>query len=337
MPSYPRCQIVVSGEVGVYHCVARCVRRAMLCGDDDGRSYEHRRQWIEDRLEQLAGVMAIEVCGFAVMSNHLHLVLRIRPDIADGWSAEEVAERWLRLGVRRQNTDSLSANQRQKLAGDTDRISALRQRLANLSWFMRSLCEPIARRANREDGCSGRFWEGRFKSQALLDDAAVLACSIYVDLNPIRAGVAETPESSEHTSAYRRIQAMPAAKQRPSKPPAAASSDRWLCPIAPAVASTNPTSAPSLSFLDMTLSDYLQLLDWSGRQLRENKRGVIPARLAPIFDRLGICEDHWRTTILEFGRLFRRAAGKADSLLAKVASSGLHWLAGLPSSRLAFR
>jgi hypothetical protein len=70
---------------------------------------------------------------------------------------------------------------------------------------MRCLCEPIVRRANKDDNCSGRFGVSRFKSQKLLDEAAVLACSVYVDLNPIRAGLAKTPESSHHTPAHERI------------------------------------------------------------------------------------------------------------------------------------
>ena len=99
MPAYPRSQIVPTDEVGIYHCIVRCVRRAFLCGVDpfSGRDYEHRKDWIRQRLEQLAAIFAIEICGYAVMSNHLHLILRIRPDLAQDWSDEELALRWLRL------------------------------------------------------------------------------------------------------------------------------------------------------------------------------------------------------------------------------------------------
>ena len=99
MPTYARGQIVVEDQVGVYHCIARCVRRAFLCGVDPytGQDFSHRKEWILDRMRELAGLFAIEVCGYSVMSNHLHLVLRIRPDIAGQWSADEIALRWCRV------------------------------------------------------------------------------------------------------------------------------------------------------------------------------------------------------------------------------------------------
>jgi putative transposase len=185
-------------------------------------------------------------------------------------------------------------------------LTERRERLSSISWLMRCLCEGIARRANREDSCSGRFWEGRFKCQALLDESAILACSVYVDLNPIRAGIAATPETSRFTSAYDRIQARqekmagPSAKVTSHKGEASkarqVSPDGWLSPLelASETKGRSPQAKPAtsdeqslrrasnLGFLPMKLDEYLRLLDWTGRQIRRDKRGSIPADLQPI-------------------------------------------------------
>jgi REP element-mobilizing transposase RayT len=260
MPAYARAKIVSPDEVGIYHCVTRCVRRAFLCGIDllSGKNYEHRKDWIRERLEELAAEFAIEVCGYAVMSNHLHVVLRTRPDLVRDWTDEEVAFRWKRLfpdhdPATREPVAPSELDVKMILA-DPERVKDLRERLSNLSWFMRCLCEPIARRANRDDKCSGRFFEGRFKSQALLDDAAILACSIYVDLNPIRAGIAETPEQSEYTSALDRIRSMtpvgpPTAESPATIPPnIAAHAPRDSVPA-------NPRGRPDSWLCELTLDE----------------------------------------------------------------------------------
>ncbi len=139
--------------------------------------------WIRRRLETLAGLFAVDVLGFSVMGNHIHLVLRIRPDLADEWDDQNVARRWWRLFPQRRNEQGEPVppepQDLRALVANPILLAQRRRRLASLSWFMRCLSEPVARRANREDGCTGQFWEGRFKCQALLDDAAVLACSIY--------------------------------------------------------------------------------------------------------------------------------------------------------------
>jgi hypothetical protein len=201
-------------KVGIDHCIARCVRRAFLCGDDPltGKNHDHRKEWIRAQLQKLASFFAIEVCGYAVMSNHLHVVLRVRPDLAREWTDDEVALRWRLLFPPRDEATGRQVEPEphdlSMITTDPERVAELRARLASLSWFMRCLNEPIARASNLEDQCSGRFWEGRFRSVGLLDDAAVLACSVYVDLNPIRAGVAGTPEESEFTSAFDRIRSL---------------------------------------------------------------------------------------------------------------------------------
>ena len=185
MPAYARKEIVDESDVGVYHCVARCVRRAFLCGVDlySRKNFDHRKVWVQDRLEELAAIFAVDVLGFSVMSNHIHVLLRNRPDIAQGWSDEDIARRWWQLHPLRRNEDGTPAEpepcELAAIHADPERAALLRRRLASLSWLMGSLCEPIARRSNREDRCTGRFFEGRFKSQAIIDEAALLACSIY--------------------------------------------------------------------------------------------------------------------------------------------------------------
>ena len=184
------------------------------------------------------------------------------------------------------------------IQADPERVALLRRRLASLSWLMGSLCEPIARRANREDRCTGRFWEGRFKSQAIVDEAALLACSIYVDLNPIRACVAETPETSEFTAAFERIaarrEASPVVADSAlveenvvaTEPPPAPARNAWLSPVPDAdvpreAKKPSPKAAghraSDRGFLPLTLDEYLQLLDWTGRAVRADKRGAVPA------------------------------------------------------------
>ena len=179
MPAYARRNIVDDDRVGVYHCIARCVRRAFLCGADSytGRDFSHRKAWVLDRLRELARLFGVEVCDYAVMSNHLHIVLRNRPDVARQWSDDEVAIRWRKLFPQR---DELTGEPREPnghdvamLTADAGRVALLRSRLASLSWFMRCLCEWVARKANHEEGSFGRFWAGRFKSQPLLDESAL--------------------------------------------------------------------------------------------------------------------------------------------------------------------
>ncbi|AHF04143.1 hypothetical protein MARPU_09980 [Marichromatium purpuratum 984] len=212
----PRASLVSLSDTPWYHVVTRCVRRAYLCGFDrlTGRSFEHRRGWVELRLRQLAGVFAIDVAAYAVMSNHVHLVVRLDAERASQWSDTEVLRRWRCLFrgpvvVERFLSPATRAGMTEaELEVVAGLVAIYRARLADLSWFMRVLNESIARAANREDGVRGRFWEGRFRSQAILDETALLAVMAYVDLNPIRAGIAETPEESAHTGIAARIAAL---------------------------------------------------------------------------------------------------------------------------------
>jgi len=148
-----------------------CVRRAFLCGEDrlTGRSFEHRRQWVEDRLHALAEIFGVAIWGYAVMSNHLHVVVEVVPRAAEKWSAEEVAARWLQLYSRQ---DQDAAKRAETLSGDEDRIAALRKRLCDLSWFMRCLSEPIVRAHRTSSEPRGRVQRTFLGSAFQVSDAA---------------------------------------------------------------------------------------------------------------------------------------------------------------------
>jgi len=360
----PRRLLVDPSHSGVFHCVSRCVRRAFLCGRDaySGRDYEHRRGWIRDRLRELTGLFAVEVHSYSVMSNHLHAVVRTLPQQVAGWDDEEVARRWLWLFPGRGGKQGEPPEEEaiRALCRDARKLASCRKRLADLSWFMRCLNEPIARRANREDECTGRFWEGRFKCQKLEDTGAVLACMAYVDLNPVRAGIAETPERSEFTSVQDRAAACRARRQlarAPEDPTSAqaqliaqarteARRDDWLAPLGSAGSSSGHQAPGARDVVHRSTSDaltpppllptigverYLELLDWTGRQIQAGKRGYLSAHLRPALKRLDLDVERWVENVERFGGLFYRVAGKLRHLRERAQAIGrvsLHGHAG---------
>jgi len=346
MPRLARGEYLDPHEVQVVHAIQRCVRRAFLCGDDpvSGRNHEHRRHWIRARLEFLASVFGIDCLTYTVLSNHLHIVLRSRPDIVKTWSDHEVARRWLQLFPKRRNQEGSpqqpTAAELQMITSDADRLETLRRRLSDISWWMRCTAENIARQANREDQCTGRFWEGRFKAQMLLDEASLLACAAYVDLNPVRAALARAPEDAEFTGAKDRIDDL---KQRPAGAVRGTHAwershgrrkSGWMSPLEINERTDSSGPEPERStrrasqkgFLPMSLGQYLQLLDWTGRQLQRTKRGTIPADLAPILTRIGLDTKSWCDLVQKFGRLFKRAVGTTDSLVQEAGRRGVKYM-----------
>ena len=192
-----------------YNITCRCVRRSFLCGYDrvNGKSYEHRRDFIEQRIRILSSIFAIDICAYAVMSNHYHLVVKLNPKEVEHWTHDDILGRWCSLHKGAPIVQKY-LNGEELCHAEMDAVSTCietyKKRLQSLSWFMKCLNEPIARQANREDNCTGHFWESRFKSQALLTEDAVLSAMAYTDLNPIRACMADTPEESEYTSVFGR-------------------------------------------------------------------------------------------------------------------------------------
>ena len=307
----PRKALVLLEETPYYHCVSRCVRRAFLCGIDPhtGKNYQHRRQWIVDRMKLLAETFAIDICAYAVMSNHYHIILHVNSELAARWREQEVIERWERLFTlpviiqRYRSREDLSRAERNAVS---ELVTKWRKRLHDISWFMRCINEPIARQANQEDDCTGRYWEGRYKSQALLDEKALAACMTYVDLNPIRAGIAQTPEQSEFTSIKERTQVIkssPGYLDEPNTP-------AGLLPFAGYPCQDMPKGLP------FRLKDYLELADWTGRSILNNKCGYIQGHIPPVLDRLQINPKHWLYMTQHFESRFKGLVGASQTLKA---------------------
>jgi len=296
----PRDTLISLDATPYYHCISRCVRRSFLCGTDalTGQSYEHRRQWIEDLILEQATIFAIDVCAYAVMSNHYHLVLHINQANAQDWSHDQVIHKWHQLYkgsfISQRYVQGIKLGQAER-AFLKDTVEQWREQLMSISWFMRRLNERISRQANAEDHCTGHFWEGRFKSQALLDESALLACMAYVDLNPIRGGLAKTPETSDHTSIKRRI----------------TDTEVSLSQLHPFVGNPRKNMPQGLAF---TLIDYIELVEWTGRIIRDDKRGFIDKTEPPILQRLAQNTDNWLNLTQHFEVNFGCMAGSTLQL-----------------------
>lgn len=307
----PRKELVSVQDTPYYHIVSRCVRRSFLCGLDHstGKDYEHRRQWIEDRIRILSSLFSIDICAYAVMSNHLHIVIKLCPTQAQSWSNTEVVTRWLSLfkgPLLIQQWQSGEPLSKAQLDTVSDMIEVYRERLANLSWFMKCLNEPIARQANQEDKCTGHFWESRYKSQALLTEEALLSCMAYVDLNPIRADIAKTPEDSKHTSIKERINPEFNSTSAIDSQKALLALQYFQSPVKPLAQFEGNIRNKEQQGILFSLEDYLTLVDMTGRILRDDKRGAISAHLPPILERLEINQEGWLNNATQFERLYHK-------------------------------
>jgi REP element-mobilizing transposase RayT len=312
---------------------------------------------MRSRLEFLSTCFGIEVCGYAILTNHAHTILRVLQSVGNAWSDEEVARRWLRLFTKERdesgNPLDPTKQQLEAVLGNPGLLATYRSRLNSISWFMKSLNEWISRKANREDNCTGKFWEGRFKCTALRNQGAVLACMQYVDLNPIRAGLAESLDASEYTSAQDRIKASQAREALKRYRDERDNSDKttdetleqktllkelvqitqrdsWLSPINEGILECNKP------FLNMKLEDYFTLLDWTGRKVVEGKKGSIPRDMAPLLERMELNTENWFETVQHFGSRFYHIAGPVKILANAATRLGLKWMKGKTGAKAAF-
>ena len=304
-----RAKQISLADTPYYHIMSRCVRRSYLCGTDEltGQCYEHRRAWIEDRIRLLATVFSIDICSYAVMSNHYHIVVKIDAATSEGWNFDAVIQHWLCIHKgpfliqKYQNGDAISVAEMNVL---TRIVDDWRVRLASVSEFMQQLNQVIARQANIEESCTGRFWEGRFKSQPLLTEEALLTAMAYVDLNPIRAKMADTSEQSQHTSIKERI------KPSFSLTRALANNTDFnpyyiqrfsVKPLATLEGNVKYHNQNGVLF---SHKDYLALVDTTGRIQRQDKRDFIPEIFLLILQRLAIDAEEWIVNTQKFEELF---------------------------------
>jgi hypothetical protein len=311
-----RSQLVNPKKAGTYHCINRCVRRSWLCGFDryTKRSFEHRKPWVEARVLELGEIFACGIYSYAVMSNHLHLVVHVSPNTARDWSAVEVATRWVKLypapsaELCEQKIDAIIEN--------AELIEVYRSRLANLSWLMKSLSEHIARRANAEDKIGGKFWEGRFKCQALLSEKAILAAMTYVDLNPVRASIAKGVSSSLYTSVKVRNRQIQQNSEQ---------ANQLLRPLI----GTRSFNMPAITELD-----YIELVDFTGRQWHVGKKGIIKSSEPRALTKLDLDKQHWTHRVKGIGSGYWRVVGEVDELIDKAKEMAQRTLFGTGFARI---
>ncbi len=310
----PRNSILSLDVTPYYHCTSKCVRGGFLCGEDKstGSDYTHRRKWLRDRLLFLSSTFSIELAAFAIMENHFHVVLFINKKASDEWSTKEVIERWHKifkgseLSAKYLSAEPINTQEEEILRSE---VEIWRKNLCSVSWFMRCAKEPLARMANKEDQCKGRFWEGRFHCQALLDKKSLLACMTYVDLNPLRARMCQLPEQDKYTSLSVRLE----------------SSRHTEFDLQCSLNFISREKLPEISeipSISLSIGEYLHVVDATARVYRSDKRGNLKSNEASIFRRLGFNTEQWISAATKFNEYFHAFVGKRSSLLEAIEATG---------------
>jgi len=316
-----RRQLIDANTTPYYHIMCRCVRRAFLCGVDDydDRDYSHRRAWIEEKLSTLGKVFAIDIAAYAIMSNHYHLVLRIDTELVNSWTLDDIFKHYADLhSLHTVVQDYLEGNVMSpaQMIIVYELAELYKERLSSISWFMKLLNQHIALKANKEDKVTGKFWESRFKSQALLDETALLTCMAYVDLNPIRANMAKTPETSDYTSIQTRL----------------GYNQRETTSIRDVLLDFMGQSQEyGDKRLPITEQDYFSLVDWTGRCVRDDKCGHIPNNIPPILDRINMTQHEWLRHTQYFEVRYKRVAGTLQSIQSAAKTFKRKWFHSKPS------
>ncbi len=321
-----RRNLVDNQTPGFYHCTNRCVRRAFLCGFDKltGRDYNHRKDWLESRMLALCELFSIDIYAYAVMDNHYHIVLYLDPLAPQHWSDERVAESWIQAYPGKMNLSQYNQQRelkKQAIINSPEKLKLYRKRLGSLSWFMGRLNEPIAKQSNQEESCSGRFWQGRYSSQALLDEGAIFSCMAYVDLNPVRAKITEKLEESDNTSIKKRLNSINSIKNVDTL-------DNQLDAIAGKLRERK---------LSISLTEYVELVEWTGRSIVHPDKASIPAHISPLLYRLNLQQNHWLKQIENYGNHYCHVVGPVEKIRAKAKQLKLRCLHGVSAASLLYK
>jgi hypothetical protein len=336
-------------EVTIVHTVAKTVRSLFLLDVAiAARSHNsHRKDWILDIMEHQCALMAIDLLGFAILGNHIHQILRTRPDVAKNWDNLEVARRWLTLCPKSKKClwdgekvvrvpIAPKETQIQALAQNESRIAQLREQLSSISWWMRLLCQKVAQRINFEDGGSlGHVWKGRFHATVIEDTDYLLGCTFYVDLNAFKAGIALGIEDYKYTSAKIRLdmlraqmhandkqegpptEPIPEAKAQQAVSVPRISKGEFLSVMKIDTLSNDPQlhtrghRCSDKGFLDYTDREYLRALEWCiANKILEREVKTLPEDIPDCIKQHRFGAQMVLKQAKSFGRMYRYWTGR---------------------------
>jgi hypothetical protein len=297
-----RNSIVNYAETKWFHCISRIARSLPSLQSNNGLT----KNWLVNRIRELSEIFAIRVGGHAIMGTHFHLLLRVETEEAAELTAVEVARRWAKVCPPKDRKRRILRDEElefwvDEMAKDKNWVESRRQRLQDLGWFHKFLKQPLAALVNKLEGKSGTLFQGRYKSIAVIGMRALLNVCIYIDLNPVAAGIVSLPEQGEHTSFRLRFEnaikcsGLPGlvddfvkCKINPENS-AYAEHNLWLLAI------ENPTLCGNSKigmFDDLTLIQYFLLVDEAGRVPRAGKVSISKEVIA-ILERLGLDHQTW--------------------------------------------
>lgn len=298
MPRPKRSDIVIPDEIQTFRCIYRCIRYCRIAGTHPvtRKSCEHRRQWVSQRLEDLSELFAIECLLHRVENGEFECVIRTRPDVASKWSDREVAKRWCTLFPHKTPEHEREKAERERIDGiadDKQRVQELRNRLKDISWYMRCFAANIAERANEEDGVKGRFWDGRFKPTLLLDDHAQLATAVAIECSSPEPTCGQ--ETNSRTGAVGR-QRSPEKRRKTRR--------------------TNQTF--EFEFTCCSSSEFRALKTWTANQFKARSSGEGKNRSLRVLKALGLDRERWLEVVRTIRAFSGCVAGTKASIQAEV-------------------